>query len=209
MAALTSSGFATWNIEYRRLGNRGGGWPGTFQDVGAAADYVKTLVDAYPLDLNQLVVVGHSAGGHLATWLAARPRVASDNPLHTAQPIKVAGVVSLAGVLDLRRAYLLKLSNGVIRRLMGGSPDQYPDRYAAVNPMDLLPIGVPQILIHGTDDSSVPYEFSTSYLEAAHARGDSVQLVTQQGAGHFEMVDPRANEWRDVLHAAQKETVDQ
>ena len=124
-----------------------------------------------------------------------------------AQPIPVAGVVSLAGVLDLRRAYLLRLSNGIVRRLLGGTPEQYPERYAAASPMDLLPLGVPQILIHGTEDSSVPYDFSVSYQEAAGAKGDNAQLITQQGAGHFEMVDPRSNEWRDVLHAVRKAAV--
>jgi acetyl esterase/lipase len=207
MAALTEAGFATWNIEYRRLGYRGGGWPGTFQDVGTAADYLRTLAANYPLDLRRVLTVGHSAGGQLAAWLAARSRLAADNPLYMAQPIPVASVVSLAGVLDLRRAYLLRLSNGIVRRLLGGTPEQYPERYAAASPMDLLPLGVPQILIHGTEDSSVPYDFSASYQEAARAKGDNAQLITQQGAGHFEMVDPRSNEWRDVLHAVRKAAI--
>jgi acetyl esterase/lipase len=207
MAALTGAGFATWNIEYRRLGNRGGGWPGTFQDVGAAADYLRTLAATYLLDLGRVLAVGHSAGGHLATWLAARPKLTTDNLLYTAQPIAVTGVVSLAGVLDLRRAFALRLSNGVVQRLMGGTPQQYLERYAAVSPMDLLPLGVPQILIHGTEDTSVPYDFSPRYLEAARAKGDNAELVTEQGAGHFEMVDPRSNQWQDVLHAVRKEAV--
>jgi acetyl esterase/lipase len=207
MAALAGAGFATWNIEYRRLGNRGGGWPGTFQDVGAAADSLRTLATTYPLDLGRVLAVGHSAGGHLATWLAARPRFTTDNVLYTDRPIAVTGVVSLAGVLDLRRAYDLRVSNGVVQKLLGGTPEQYPERYAATSPMDLLPLGVPQILIHGTEDTSVPYDFSRRYLEAARARGENVELVTQQGADHFEMVDPRSNEWQDVLHAVQKEAV--
>jgi acetyl esterase/lipase len=205
MAALTEVGCATWNVEYRRLGNRGGGWPGTFQDVAAAADYVRTLAATYPLDLERVLAIGHSAGGHLACWLAARPRLPAGDPLYTADPIPVSGVVSLAGVLDLRRAYTLRLSDGVVQKLMGGTPEQHPERYAAASPMDLLPLRVPQILIHGTKDSSVPYDFSASYWEVAHAAGDSVELVTQQGAGHFDMVDPRANEWRAVLHAVRKE----
>ena len=207
MTALTAAGFATWNIEYRRLGIRGGGWPGTFQDVGAAADHLRTLAATYPIDLRRLVAVGHSAGGHLAAWLAARPKLTAENPLYAAQAIPVAGLVCLAGVLDLRRAYALGLSHGIVRRLMGGTPEQYPERYAAASPMDLLPLGVPEILIHGTEDSSVPYDFSASYQETARARGDNAELVTQQGSGHFEMVDPRSNEWRDVLHAVEKEAV--
>ena len=114
--ALTSRGFATWTLEYRRLGNQGGGWPGTFEDVIASADHLATLAAQYELDLSRTIAIGHSAGGHLAFWLAARKKL-------------LAGAISLAGVLDLRRAWELQLSNTVVVELLGGTPEEVPDRY--------------------------------------------------------------------------------
>ncbi len=203
-AALTALGFATWNIEYRRLGNPGGGWPGTFIDIAAAADHLRALAETYTLDLARVVTLGHSAGGHFACWLAARQRIAANLPLYTATPLPIHAAVSLAGVLDLRRAWELRLSDGVVRQLMGGTPEDYPDRYAAASPSDLLPLGLPQILIHGTADSNVPYAISADYAAAAQAKGDDVDLVTLEGVGHFEIVDPRADEWRVVVAAVQR-----
>jgi acetyl esterase/lipase len=203
-AALTAVGFATWNIEYRRLGYRGGGWPGTFADVAAAADYLNALAAVYPLDLTRVVAIGHSAGGHLACWLAARHRISAQQPLHSDRPMPIGGAVALAGVLDLRRAWELRLSHGIVRRLLGGTPEQVPERYDAASPLSLLPLGVPQILVHGTADSSVPFEISERYAAAALEKGDEVQLVALPGAGHFEIVDPRTPEWQSVLQSVRK-----
>ena len=208
-AALTAAGFVTWNIEYRRLGYRGGGWPGTFLDVAAAADYLETLAASYPLDLSRVVTVGHSAGGHLACWLAGRHRIPAGQPLHAKRPMPVSGVVALAGVLDLRRAWELRLSHGIVRRLLGGTPEQVPERYDSASPLALLPLGVPQILIHGTQDDSVPFEISERYAEAAREQGDEVQLIALPGAGHFELVDPRTPEWQSVMQSVRKVAVGQ
>lgn len=206
-AALTAAGFATWNIEYRRLGYRGGGWPGTFSDVAAAADHLEALAAVYPLDLSQVVAIGHSAGGQLACWLAGRHRISAQQPLHSERPLPIRGVVSLAGVLDLRRAWDLHLSHGIVRRLLGGTPEQVPERYDIASPLALLPLGVPQILIHGTEDTSVPFEISERYAAAARAKGDQVQLLALPGAGHFELVDPRTPEWQSVLQSVRKVAV--
>src|SRR5262245_6567914 len=121
--ALNKAGMATWSLEYRRLGNPGGGWPGTFDDVVAGAKHLSTIAPKYRLDLNRVVVIGHSAGGQLALWLGSH------------KDVKLRGVVSLAGVVDLRRAFELKLSNTVVGDLLGGSPDAVADRYLQASPI--------------------------------------------------------------------------
>jgi len=196
--ALAQVGLATWNIEYRRLGNPGGGWPGTFEDVASAADALRGLAGQYPLDLSRTLALGHSAGGQLALWLAARPRLASGSALWRDDPLPIHGVVSLAGVADLRRAWELRLSDNVTEALLAATPDHAPDRYAAASPYDLLPLGVPQIMIHGTADENVPFELSQRYADRARAVDDDARLVPLAGAGHFEPVDPSTQEWRIV-----------
>lgn len=198
-AALTAAGFATWNIEYRRIGDSGGAWPGTFTDAAAATDFLRTLAAQYPLDLDRALAVGHSAGGHLACWLAARRNISPESPLASSDPLPLAGVVSLAGVVDLRRAFALGLSDNATGLLMGGSPMDYPDRYAAGSPYDLLPLGVRQFLLHGTADTSVPLELSERYVRRATAKGDAATLLTLPDIGHFELVDPASQAWPTVL----------
>ncbi len=197
-ASLTAQGLATWNIEYRRLGNRGGGWPNTLLDVALAADHLRTLAATYPLDLARVVALGHSAGGHLACWLAARPRIPADAPLHTPDPLPPRATVALAGVVDLRRAWELRLSGAVTQTLLGGTPAAFPARFAAASPYELLPLGVPQVLFHGTADTTVPFEISERYVARARERGDDARLVTLPGAGHFEPVEARTPEWASV-----------
>jgi len=180
--ALTSTGVATWNVEYRRIGNAGGGWPGTFDDVTASRDRLHALAPQYGLDLSRVIVIGHSAGGHLAMWLAS-------------QKTLLIGAISLAGVVDLKRAWEFGLSNNVVADLLGGSPDQVPDRYKFASPIERLPFGIPQKLFHGTADDSVPYEISEPYVHTAQLRGDDAELVTLKNTGHFELVNPRTEEF--------------
>lgn len=200
-AALTAKGLATWNIEYRRLGDMGAGWPGTFLDVGAAIDALRQLATQYPLDLARIVTLGHSAGGQLALWAAARHRLARGSDLYTATPLPIAASVSLAGVVDLRRAEELALSEQVTHQLIGGAPHQYPARYDAGSPFALLPLGVPQVLVHGTADANVPFELSAAYEERARALGDDATLLTLPGTDHFELVDPTSTVWPQIEHA--------
>jgi acetyl esterase/lipase len=177
-AALTKAGYATWNLEYRRLGEPGGGWPRTMEDILKGAQYIKKLNFAH------VVAAGHSAGGQLALWLAAQ---------RDAPPLR--GVTSLAGVCDLRRAWELKLSDNVVEQFMGGTPRQVPKRYDSASPIDLLPIKPPQHLLHGTADTHVPLEMSEGFAKASK----NAKLIRLEGAGHFELIDPRAKQWPTVL----------
>lgn len=199
--ALTDAGVATWNIEYRRLGNPGGGWPGTFLDVGAAVDHLREIAPQYGLDLARVVVMGHSAGGHLAAWVAARPRIPMGDPLYSDMPLPIKAAVPLAGVVDLRLGWELDLSDGVVAQFIGSTPEGLPHRYATASPIELLPLGVPQVLIHGTDDANVPHKISDHYVKVAIERGDDARLITLPGAGHFEVVDPDSAEWAQVVGA--------
>jgi acetyl esterase/lipase len=187
--ALNQAGLATWSLEYRRIGDAGGAWPGTFDDVAAGADYLKTAAAKHPLDLTRVVAVGHSAGGQLALWLGSR---------NVGDAIKLRGIVSLAGVADLRRAFDLKLSNTVVADLLGGSPDTVADRYKATSPAERLPLRAKQRLIHGTLDVNVPFEISKDYVAAAKSAGDDAVLIPLEGARHFELIDPRTKEFETV-----------
>jgi dipeptidyl aminopeptidase/acylaminoacyl peptidase len=182
-AALTAAGAATWNLEYRRLGNPGGGWPGTFEDVLHGAEFAtRVLAKKYPIDGTRVVAAGHSAGGHLALWLAAR------------HPIELRAVTPLAGVSDLRRAWALQLSQGIVGKLLGGSPEEVPERYSAASPVELLPIPVPQRLIHGSADDIVPFAMSEQFAAASR----NARLTPLAGAGHFDLIDPRSAAWATV-----------
>ncbi len=199
--ALTEAGFATWNVEYRRLGEPGGGWPGTLLDVAAGVDFLRTLAPAHDLDLGRVVTLGHSAGGQLALWLAGRPRIQLDSPLASVDPLRLSGVTALAPVCDLARAWELGLSSGAVASLLGGSPDEHPDRYAAASPIELLPLGVPQVLIHGTEDEDVPLELSERHAAVARASNDRARLIAFPNTGHFEIIDPATSQWQTILQA--------
>ena len=183
---LSAHGVAAWNLEYRRVG-AGGGWPETFLDVAAGIDLLAGL-DA-PLDLSRVAAVGHSAGGQLALWAAARRDAA----------VRLAGVVSQAGVHDLREADRLGLGENATAPFMGGHPDEVPDAYADASPIERVPVGVPQLLVHGDADDVVPASQSTAYAEAAQEAGDEVDLVLRPGEDHFVHLDPAGGAWADVV----------
>jgi acetyl esterase/lipase len=214
---LAKRGYAAWNIEYRRVGNTGGGWPGTFQDVAHATDYLRKLAPSDGLDLTKVVPLGHSAGGHLAFWLAARPRILSfaqnsqiagsqvpgENE-ETATPLALAGTISLAGVVDLEMAWKLHLSNDAVVELLGGTFVNVPERYAVASPIALLPLGVPQVLIHGTNDDSVPIEVSQTYVNAARSLHDPITYIELEGVDHFDVIDPHSQAWAITINELQK-----
>jgi acetyl esterase/lipase len=181
---LAAHRLLVWNVEYRRVGQDGGGWPGTFLDVAAATDHLAELPEA---DLERVVAVGHSAGGHLALWLAARPRLPAGAPGRGAR-VRLRGAVSLAGVCDLERGAEDGLGDGAVVELLGGPPGERPDRYASASPAALLPLGVPQVLVHGGRDGIVPPAQSRDYARAAAAAGDRVELVELPEADHFDLI---------------------
>lgn len=200
-ADLTKRGYATWSLEYRRVGHEGGGWPGTLEDVAHGVDFLRTMERSYHLDLTRVVALGHSAGGHLVAWLGARGKLKPGQPLYTKQPLHLKGVVPLAGVVDLEEGHAQRLGDGVVETFLGGTPKSVPERYHLASPAALLPHGVPQVLVHGTEDDTVPVSMSREYAEKAKARGDKVSFVQLDGAGHFELIDPRAKEWERVVEA--------
>lgn len=202
--ALRREGFATWAIEYRRIGNPGGGWPGTFHDIARAIDFVPQLAERDPrLDAGRVVLVGHSAGGHLALWAASRASAlngVTDAPRPPSLAIR--GVVSLAGITDLREYGAHPGScNSAVPQLMGGSPDENGARYAAVNPVELVPLRAPVRLVHGVLDPIVPPDQSQTFAERNRAAGGDAVATMVDGAGHFDVIAPHAPAWRDVIHA--------
>ena len=203
-AALIRDRIATWSIEYRRLGEPGSGWPGTLLDVAAGFDALRQLDGRYPLDLSRVVVLGHSAGGHLALWLASRPGIPSGTELSTSDPLPVAGVVALAPVADLARASALRLSDAVVDQMMGGAPRDVPERYALASPIQRVPLGVPQVVVHGTADEDVPLELSKRYVAAARAAGDPAELVALAGVDHYAIIDPRAQAFAATREATRR-----
>ncbi|HTA32314.1 MAG TPA: alpha/beta hydrolase [Solirubrobacteraceae bacterium] len=195
---LVRRGWAAWNIEYRRVGG-GGGWPATFADVAAAIDHLAEL--PAPVALDAVTIIGHSAGGHLALWAAARDKLPEGAPgfIAGAAAVTVARVVAQAGVCDLAGAYA-RWHGGAVRALMGGSPDELPARYAAGDPMCLLPLSMPALLVHGQRDETVSIELARSYERAALAAGGEVELVEISGdaGGHRAHIDPRGEAWAAV-----------
>jgi acetyl esterase/lipase len=199
-AALAEAGVATWSVEYRRIGNQGGGWPGTFEDVALAADHLRKIAKTYQLDLGKVIAVGHSAGGHLALWLAARKSLPKDSPVYSSDPLTLRGVVSLAGVTDLRRSGTACDAN--VPQLMGGSTADKTALYNQASPIELLPIGVPSAIVQGDSDTIIPLEMAKEYSGAAKKKGDDAKLVVIEKAGHFEIVDPKSFAWETVKNEA-------
>ncbi len=181
-------GVATWNVEYRRPGQEGGQWPATLDDVRAGFAMVSTLAAIHPLDPKRVVVMGHSAGGQLALYLAAHAPA-------------LTGVIACAGVVDLEEAWRLRLSDdpkeSAVAAFLGGTPAEVPDRYAAADPLRLA-IRPPQRLVHGSNDNLVPLSISRGYYEAKRRVGEDVELIEIAGAKHFDVIEPASAAW-DVV----------
>jgi acetyl esterase/lipase len=202
-AALAADGFAVCTPEFRRTGQPDGGWPGTFDDIAAAVDVLPGLAEAAAgglIDPGRVLVAGHSAGGHLALWAAARHRLPASAPWHAAAG-SFAGVVALAAVSDLVSCYQLRLGNGAVAELLGGSPAALPDRYALADPVVLMPGGTQVRLVHGSADDVVPCQMSIDYAARARNVGDDVTCTALSGAGHFEVIDPLSDAWPHMVAA--------
>jgi acetyl esterase/lipase len=200
---LAGRGIAALNIEYRRIGI-GGGWPGTFADAATAMDSLATLgqhAAGGRLDLGNVVVIGHSAGGHLAGWLAGRHTLTA-GAVGAAPVVNPVGYVAQAGVLDLVSGFEQNLGGGAVAALMGGSPQQYPDRYAVGSPLALLPYGIPGTLVHGLADDVVPIQQSDEFAARATKVGDQVHEIRLPGVDHFMLIDPSTPAWAACRSAA-------
>jgi acetyl esterase/lipase len=183
-AALTAGGIATWNLEYRRVGNHGGGWPGTFEDIRSGYRFLSTIAKKYNLNLGKSLVMGHSAGGELALCLAGH------------EP-SVKRVVSLAGLVDLQQAYDLHLSNNAVVEFLGGTPKEVPEHYHEGDPMQLK-VSATQWLIHGASDDTVPSYLSRNYTQQKKSRSEDVHYLEISTAGHYDLIDPHSTAWPKV-----------
>lgn len=195
--ALTGAGWATWNLEFRTLDHAGGEWPGIFRDVAAGTDHLRELGRTYPLDLERVVAVGHSSGGHLALWLASRHRIPAGTDLSDADPLPVHGAVSLAGIADLAHYHEMRVPacGDTPTRLLGGTPPPDSPRNMVASPAALLPTGVPQLLITGVDDYAVPPEHGEAYATRAASLGQEATHHVIPGSSHFEIVAPWSEAW--------------
>ena len=196
---LRRRGIAVWNIDYRGVDRPGGGYPGTFEDAAAAADALRQHAARYHLDLSRLVAVGHSAGGHLALWLAARPRLPGDSPLHSADPLPIKEVVSLGGLPDLEEAARSEngCGRGVIGRLTGG-------HFADTSVPRLAPLGLPQVLINGLQDRIIPTLYAEGYAAPMRAAGDDVRVRMIDDTGHVELIAPETAAWAAAVEEIQR-----
>jgi acetyl esterase/lipase len=199
--ALKTKGIATWNIEYRRLGQPGSGWPGTYLDIGRGVDYLRSIAMQNHLDLTRVIVVGHSAGGHFAMWVAARSHLPENSPIYVSDPLPVRGVIDLAGVPNIE-AYIPFEQHGcgkaVVEQMLGGTPADVPDHYAQASASRMLPLGVPQTLIWGQRDDLVPLALGETYTQTAKRAGDPARLLTLPAVGHFEIATPFSPTWPAV-----------
>jgi acetyl esterase/lipase len=186
-AALATRGILTANLEYRRIGNEGGAWPGTFEDIRSAYQFLAQHAPEEHFDSRRIVVMGHSAGGQLGLCLAAH------------EP-SITRVVSLAGVVDLEHAYQLHLSHDAVVEFLRGTPEEVPDHYAEANPMQLAIPRAHQSLIHGSSDEDVPVTFSRDYVRSKQKTSpkEDVHLLEISGAGHLDLIDPRSAAWKKV-----------
>jgi acetyl esterase/lipase len=195
-ADLAHRGWAAVAVEYRRVG-AGGGWPETLDDVAAALDALPDLPGAARLDLTDVTVIGHSAGGHLAAWAAGRGRLPAGAP-GAAPRVPVTAAVLQAGVLDLTAAVAADLGAGATVGFLGGAPQEVPDRYATADPVRLLPTGVTALCVHGEADTTVPLDQSERFAAAARAAGDQAEVVVVP-ADHMAVIDPAGEAWRRTL----------
>jgi acetyl esterase/lipase len=192
---LRKRGIAVWNIEYRGVDRPGGGYPGTYLDASAATDALRQNAVRYNLNLSRLTAVGHSAGGHLALWLAARPRLSRDSILRRPDPLPIRTVISLGGLPDLEQAAQPPGSGcgtGVISKISGGN-------FAETSVPRLSPLRVRQVLVNGSQDRIIPNEYAADYASAMRSRGDKVIVRMIDNSGHVELIAPETEAWRTAV----------
>ncbi len=203
---LRKRGIAVWNIDYRGVDRTGGGYPGTFADAAAAADALRSHAAAHKLDLRRVVAVGHSAGGHLALWLAGRARLPAGSPLRTRNPLPIGHVVSLGGLPDLEQARAEEQGCGaeVIDKLVGPPTLSSRDVYADTSVPRLAPLGIGQVLVNGDKDRIIPTNFAGDYAAKMRARGDRVDVRIVPDQGHVELIAPETPAWAAAVAEIEK-----
>lgn len=205
-ADLAGRGYAVWNVEYRKLGEAGAGYPGTFQDVGNAIDRLRTEAPKYGLDLRRIIVIGHSAGGHLALWAAGRARITAASPLRTADPLPIGAVISLAGIGDLKgqgKVFGLPCGEDTLDRLLDTANRKAP--FADTSPAELLPTGAKVVMVHGVFDHVMPPYTGRDYVLKVRKAGDHGEVVTIPGAGHFDLVISTTPAWKEIVAVLDRE----
>ena len=204
-ADLAGRGYAVWNVEYRKLGEAGAGYPGTFQDVATAVDRLRTEAPKYGLDLRRVIAVGHSAGGHLALWAASRAKLPATSPLHVADPLKIGAVISLAGIGDLKGqgAVWAVHCEDTIDRLVDTANRKQP--FADTSPAELLPTGAKVVMVHGVFDPVMPPHTGRDYVLRVRKAGDAAEAVTIPNAAHFDVVIPTTPAWKEVVAILDRE----
>lgn len=198
-SALTAKDFATWNIDYRQIGDPGGGWPGTFQDWAAGTDHLRLLARRYPLDLARVAVTGHSAGAHAALWVAARHKLPPESELATPNPVKIGAVVGIDGPPDPangREEFERRCGAPGVTNLFGGTPADRPGRYADGTPERLLPLGIKSGVISAS--IFLTPEATGRWLQAAGGGGDKASALVLGKTGHFEVIAPGSPVWPEV-----------
>lgn len=202
--AFLEKGYAVWSITYRRIDEEGGGYPGTFQDVGAAIDALRDHAEAKKLDLNRVVLWGHSAGGHLALWAAARHKLPAGSPLRTESPLRPRGVVSVGGFGSLQKW------ETEIRTICGTdsvpklAPGETEARFADTSPDRLLPSGVPAVMLHGVFDYVAFPAMGLSHAQDGRKAGDRVDIQVAPVSGHFEVIAPGTSAFAQGLAAVDR-----
>ena len=197
---LVRQGIAVWNIEYRRYDEEGGGYPGMYHDVATAMDRLRALAPEHTLNLSRIVLVGHSAGGHLAQWAGSRARLPRSSPLYVADPLPVPTVISLGGLADLRnQAALIQSScDRSTAQLAGVASAERPDVFADTSPAEMLPSGVRTVLIHGELDTISPLRAGHDYARRAQAAGDAAEVIVLPGGSHYDEVAATSPSWAIV-----------
>jgi acetyl esterase/lipase len=204
---LRKRGIAVWNIDYRGVDRHGGGYPGTFLDAAAAADALRDAAPKYNLDISRLVAVGHSAGGHLALWLAGRPRLPAGSPLRSPNPLPIETVVSVGGLPDLEEAARPPGSGcgtEVVEQLTGAPSAAHPDVFADTSVPRLAPLGVRQVLINGMQDRIIPTSYAEGYAKPMRAAGDTVGVRMIDRTGHVELIAPETAAWAAAVEEIEK-----
>ncbi|MEP7157426.1 MAG: alpha/beta hydrolase [Betaproteobacteria bacterium] len=202
---LRKNGFAVWELEYRRVGHKGGGYPGTFLDVANGTDFLRGIAKKYNLNLKQVIASGHSAGGHLALWLAARSRLPANSPINLPSPLPIHRVVGVAAISDLAfyaKAGAHACGDDTVARLLDVEKRGKADPTAPfkdTSPPQLFPIGVKQILVYGVYDGIVPPSMGLRHKNQATAKGETVEIISVANAGHFELISPWTEPWQEVL----------